>query len=72
MYTFVTVEPVIISSEIINKQLWGKNDRHEEIFISGYSTGFPVSRRYYESVNIGQKITIGIRKSTLGTYLDFL
>ncbi len=72
IYTQATTESVIISSEVVNKRLWGRNDRHEEIFISGYSDGFPVSRRYYQSVNIGQTIAIGIRKSKLGTHLEFL
>lgn len=71
-YTFFTTQPETINSEIINKRLWGKNDRHEEIFISGYHEGFPVSKSYYHSVNTGQTIKIAVRKSSLGTYLEFL
>lgn len=72
VYTLTTVEPDIIISEITNKRLWGKNDRHEEVFISGYHEGFPVSKSYYESVSVGQTIKIVIRKSEWGTHLEFL
>jgi hypothetical protein len=72
VYTIATTEPALISAEITNKQLWGRNNRNEEIFISGYREGFPVSRRYYQSVNIGQTIKITIRRSKLGTHLEFL
>lgn len=72
MYTFATTEPEITSSEITNKRLWGRNDLREEIFISGYHEGFPVSKSYYQSVNIGQSVKIAIRRSKLGTHLEFL
>lgn len=72
VYTFSTTQPETINSEIINKRLWGKNNRHEEIFIFGYNEGFPVSKSYYHSVDIGQTIKIVIRRSSLGTYLEFL
>ena len=71
-YTLATTEPDIISSEITSKRLWGRNDRRREIFISGYREGLPVSMSYYRSVNIGQTIKIAVRKSKLGTHLEFL
>jgi hypothetical protein len=72
IYTIATNEAEIISTKITRKERWGKNDRHEKIFISGYTNGFNVSEGYYQSVDVGQTIKISLRKSKLGSHVKFL
>jgi len=59
------------SAIVTAKRLWGKRDRNEEIRISGYDVGFPVSRSYYDAVSIGQTLKITIYVSSLGASVKF-
>ena len=62
----------IIEVTVTGKRLWGKRDRQEEVSISGFSDGFPVSKYYYDSVVPGQKVNVVIGKTAFGTKIGFL
>ncbi len=70
--TYLTSDSVSVEVTVTEKRLWGKKDRQEEISISGYKHGFPVSRTYYNSVEVGQKITITLLSSSLGDTIEFI
>ncbi|MFT6909935.1 MAG: hypothetical protein ACJAS1_006662 [Oleiphilaceae bacterium] len=72
LYTGFIAEKITTETKITNKRLWGKRDRREEVSIKGFVTGFPVSRNYYDSVSIGQTVTIIVLESELGTKIEFI
>ena len=57
---------------IIDKRLWGKRDRQKEVILSGFDISFPVSRRYYDSVAIGQEVNVNTVKSRMGIKIEFV
>jgi hypothetical protein len=71
LYTSLVSDSEIIETQIINKRLWGKRDRNEEVTILGFTEGFPVSRSYYNRVKVNQKVKIGVSKSVFGTSIEF-
>lgn len=58
--------------EVTGKRLWGKKDRRKEVFVSGFTQGFPVTRSYYNSVSVGQSVKISIASSWFGKKIKFL
>jgi len=62
-----------IETEVVitDKRLWGKRNRNEEVYLSGYKHGFPVSRPYYNSVAVGDKINVVIMGSLFGDKIQF-
>lgn len=71
IYTGIFSEERALEVAITNKRLWGKRDRNEEVSISGFEQGFPVTRSYYNSVSVGQRVNIGIATSVFGTKIKF-
>ncbi|WP_419832590.1 hypothetical protein [Endozoicomonas atrinae] len=71
IYTSIFGESYSRSVTITDKRLWGKRDRQEEIKLSGFDIGFPVSRRYYSSVVVGQEINVTAVESSMGIKIDF-
>ncbi len=71
IYTSIVSDSVVLEAEITNKRLWGRRDRHEEIYVSGYTEGFPVTRDYYNDIKVGQKVKISISESIFGTAISF-
>lgn len=69
--TAIGSEGYHVNAIVTKKNRWGKRNRHEEIYISGYSAGFPVSRKIYNEVTVGQEIGLTIQKSFLGTRIKF-
>lgn len=57
---------------IIDKRLWGKRDRQKEVKLSGFDISFPVSRKYYDSVDIGQELNVNTVKSRMGIKIEFV
>lgn len=72
IYTALTVEKRLTEAKIENKRRWGRRDRHEEVEISGFSDGFPVSRQYYNSVSVGETVLVKVMNSKLGTKIEFI
>ena len=56
---------------VTDKRRWGKRNRHEEIYISGYETGFPISEKIFNQISIGQEVPVKIQESKLGTRVSF-
>jgi hypothetical protein len=72
LYTKLFAEKNLIEATITNKRLWGKRDRHEEVFISGFSNSFPVSRQFYDSVTIGESVQLQTMETGLGAKIEFI
>lgn len=72
LITYVISDGQFKTVLITGKRLWGKRDRNEEVRISGYDVGFPVSRAFYDAVEEGDSVTVVIRQSALGDNVRFL
>jgi hypothetical protein len=72
IFTEYISEKIYTEATITGKRLWGKRNRHEEVFISGFAGGFPVSWQYYNSVSVGQVVKLEIRESVFGTKIKFI
>jgi|GEM_PF-5693013 len=72
IYTNITASQQITTVSVTKKRLYGKRDSHEEIYISGFDEGFPVSRSYYNSINEGDQILVGLKSSRFGVKVSFL
>lgn len=72
IFTSFSSESEIKTVHITSKRLWGRRDRNEEVSISGFNSDFPVSRRYYDSVSVGQTVTVNVKKSRFGIRVEFM
>ena len=70
-YTKLAADAEQVEVVVTNKELWGKRDSHERIYISGFHQGFPVSRSFYNAVSKGQKLMIKIYVSDFGKAITF-
>tara|TARA_R110002049_G_scaffold241602_1_gene415389 strand:- start:1436 stop:1972 length:537 start_codon:yes stop_codon:yes gene_type:complete len=61
IYKVVTVE---------KKRLWGRKKRQEELYITGYNSGFPITRAQYNRLKVGQEVSIIVYESVLGTKIE--
>ena len=79
-FAFATGLPAIITKMIVSgsetevmvtsKYLSGRHKR-ERIIISGFGEDFPVTRSFYNSVDVGQKIPVVIRQTRFGIDIEF-
>lgn len=72
LYTSFVADELVTDATITKKRLWGKRDRHEVIFLKGFPNGFNVSRRYYNSVSIGDPVKVMVKNSKLGAKIEFV
>jgi hypothetical protein len=52
------------------KRLWGRKKRQEELYITGYNSGFPTTRAQYNRLKVGQEVSIIVYESVLGTKIE--
>ncbi|MES2825727.1 MAG: hypothetical protein V4732_19150 [Pseudomonadota bacterium] len=72
LYTGLVAVQESTKVTIINKSEWGTRNRKKSVSISGFSTDFPVSKQYFDSVSIGETVVVNVMKSDLGTKIEFI
>lgn len=71
IYTNLVMEDETVSVMIIKKELWGKRDRYQRVYISGFTDGFPVRESFYNSVKIGDSVNVIVKQSRYGSSISF-
>lgn len=71
LYTQVLGDKVLLEVTITGKRLWGKKDRNEQVSISSFDRRFPVTQSFYNSVSVGQRVTVNVSTTVFGSKISF-